>query len=205
MNKTKISRIKRQIKDAKESLILEKQEIGWYDDSNGERYWIAEQYHTIGDYKGLLDYYDWFYKEFDDDIGTPEMLVVWIDTFYREQLMDVFSKRFVELEDMNTHLIPLLADIYTEEKAKWEWSNYAMLEYAKFTCGKFKNKVSSDLLEFIRQLYKDNRYRDYKEALIDYYVSLENLRPGVERTHTLKKIKEHLFKMEQYIIEYDLE
>ncbi len=52
----------------------EKTEHGFYDDGAGKRYQIGPHYMLLDDNDGALGAFQWFEKEFPDDVGVPRSL-----------------------------------------------------------------------------------------------------------------------------------
>lgn len=78
MTQKQIDRVKAKIEKYKKALAADKKHWGGqYNDGQGIRYLIPEQYIKIKDYTGGLRYFNWFHKNFPDDSGYPIFLFQW--------------------------------------------------------------------------------------------------------------------------------
>jgi hypothetical protein len=74
--RTKITRVKRELAADK------KRWGGYYDDSAGLRYVAPGLYLKIRDFKGAMNYFRWFAKNFPDDCCYGEFLLEWSLTLF---------------------------------------------------------------------------------------------------------------------------
>ena len=85
--RTKITRIKRALADDKRHW------GGYYHDGGGLRYEIPGLYLKIRDFKGAINYFRWFAKNFPDDICDSEFFLEWsITLFMLGKLKDARQK-----------------------------------------------------------------------------------------------------------------
>ena len=66
--------LKQRIFSYRRSLTKEKQTRNYIDDGYGKRYLLFCLYLLLGDHKKAQDYFDWYEKEFSDDVGEPIQL-----------------------------------------------------------------------------------------------------------------------------------
>jgi len=77
-------RIKNKITKVKAILVADKKRAGgFYDDSRGVRYIPPQLYIALRDFTGGLRYFNWFHKNFPDDIGYPNFLFEWTLVLYK--------------------------------------------------------------------------------------------------------------------------
>lgn len=78
MTEKQVERIKNKIERYKKALAADKKYWGGqYHDGGGIRYLLPEQFIKIKDFKGGLRYFNWFEKNFPEDIGYPIFLFEW--------------------------------------------------------------------------------------------------------------------------------
>ena len=77
MTEKQINKIQLKIKKQRAALVTEKRLFGGFHDGGGRRYYIADLYLQIADYKGAITYKRWFDKNFPDDIGDAMLSLNW--------------------------------------------------------------------------------------------------------------------------------
>ena len=185
MTEKQIENIKKKIKSHRAKLTGEKRKFGWYDDSYGRRYVIAELYIKIQDHKGALRYFNWFEKEFKEDIGFPDFLFYWTATLYENDKIKKARQLAYKTLFSNIYLIEAVCaktPRYLDYKG---YSNIDTLEFAdsmKQTC--IKN-TSDNFRSWIQEFSSCDEY----EKVLNEYVSLNKLivdeRPGKIRSELL--------------------
>lgn len=178
MTAAEIEKIKRKISSAKSILKKGKKEFGFYDDSYGRRYLIPELQIQIEDFSGVIKYYDWFYKEFPDDIGFPGLHLCWIITAIKKNKPEMLNKHLVELENVNCYIIPELLNRPIEQVEKWEGMNISTKDYAKSIAKKFSGKFDLEAIAVIEEIVGRSEYRFYKNSILEIgrKLNLENQR-----------------------------
>lgn len=162
---------------------------GFIYDGAGDRYHAALLLIEIADYKGLLDYYDWFYTHFEDDIGSPELHLCWIYTALNTGRDDLLHKHLVELEDINTYVLPKLLGQPVERVEKWEGSNLETEEYADYLLQAypFRRQLTKKMEARLLSITQSKVHEDYKQRFLAYQVEIETLPVGPKRSLTLQK------------------
>lgn len=201
MTDKQILRVKTQITEARRALSAEKRKYGWYDDSYGRRYVIGELYLKIQDFKGLARYHTWFYKEFEDDIGGPELLLAWGVGFISLGKKELAALRIAELENLNSYLLPILVGQDTGPIDKYEWANYAQHDYAVAVANRLTKMIPAPVIKTLEQVYQDPAYLALKEELVETYRLIKSMPSGPERTHLRRKQKALKPGMEARLLE----
>jgi len=167
---------------------------GFINDGAGDRYHAALLLIEIADYKGLLDYYDWFYTHFPDDIGFPELHLCWIYAALNTGRDDLLHKHLVELEDINTYVLPKLLGQPVERVEKWEGSNLETEAYADYLLDEhlFQQQLSPKMKARLLSITQSEVYQEYKQRFLAYQVEIDTLPVGPKRSHTLEKSYELL-------------
>ena len=71
MPQTENQKIRSRLRSYERKLQKEKKEHGFYRDGAGKRYQIGPHYMLLDDNDGALAAFEWFEKEFSDDVGEP--------------------------------------------------------------------------------------------------------------------------------------
>ena len=126
MTEKQQNRIKDRITGIKKDLAADKRKWGgYYDDSRGLRYVPPELYLKIKDYKGALRYFNWFEKNFPDDIGFPGFLFEYTLTLFKNKKIEKAESKVLETFNSNPYLIDYfldkeLTDYYPDENSEWK-------------------------------------------------------------------------------------
>jgi hypothetical protein len=176
------------------ALEKEKKTYGFMNDGGGKRYRAALLLLEIEDYQGLLEYYDWFYTHFPDDVGTPELHLCWIFAAAETGRDDLLRKHLVKLEDVNTYVLPKLLGQHVERLEKWEWSNYATEDYADYLLeGQlFKERLTPKMEAALTAITQSEVYQNYKQQHLECLVARNSLPAGPERSRVIAREKEVL-------------
>ena len=163
--KTKITKIKRALATDK------RRHGGYYDDSGGLRYLPPELYLKLKDYSGALRYFNWFHKNFPDDIGYPIFLFEWTVTLFK-------TKRLKEAEMMarktfssNTYLL----------------DGFLGNQFAKLDEVSYSNWQSADLLEYFKYSKQQEELEDFAEWLTNL-IDTPDFAQFIQRSYELDGI-----------------
>lgn len=106
MTEKQEQRLKDKIKKIKKALAADKKRWGgYYDDSGGLRYAPPEIYMKLKDYIGALRYFNWFDKNFPDDIGQPGFLFEYTLTLFKRNKIEKAEKKALETFLANPYLL----------------------------------------------------------------------------------------------------
>ena len=83
MAQSEQQKIRSRLRRYERALQKEKKEYGYYHDGAGKRYQIGPHYMLLGDDEGALAAFEWFEKEFSDDVGEPGHLLCWSLALHR--------------------------------------------------------------------------------------------------------------------------
>ena len=201
MTPRQIEKIKKQIKSERAFLSAEKRKFGDYFDNRGRRYIIAELYTDIKDYKGVLRYYNWFNKEFPDDIGFPEVHLSWIIAAIKEKKLQIAYKHLVLLEEINSYLIPKILGIKQLEIQKWDSMDLSTIDYANHITENCKSWIDQEIINFLDETTSREEYKIFKKKVIECDLKLNSKNEKISRKKILKKRKKHVKDWIQYLIE----
>ncbi|HEY5590079.1 MAG TPA: hypothetical protein VIK55_03580 [Paludibacter sp.] len=97
MTEKQIERVRTKIARVKRALAADKKQWGgYYHDGSGIRYMCPELYLKIRDFRGALNYFRWFGKNFPDDICYGEFYVEWAITLFKLGRLDEAGLKVVE-------------------------------------------------------------------------------------------------------------
>lgn len=114
----------------KAALIKERRRYGWYDDGAGKRYRIGIDYVLAGETSKARNYYRWFDRVFDDDLGEPGFLLFGVLAEMRVGKPKDAVMRLRRAAIANPHLIELVLQRSIEVAeddgiGQWESAAYA--------------------------------------------------------------------------------
>lgn len=114
----------------KAALIKERRRYGWYDDGAGKRYRIGIDCVLAGETSKARNYYRWFDRVFDDDLGEPGFLLFGVLAEMRVGKPKDAVMRLRRAAIANPHLIELVPGRSFEVAqddgiGQWESAAYA--------------------------------------------------------------------------------
>ncbi len=77
MPQTEEQRIRSRLRSYERKLQKEKKQYGFYRDGAGKRYQVGPHYMLLDDNDGALAAFQWFEKEFPDEVGKPDFFLCW--------------------------------------------------------------------------------------------------------------------------------
>lgn len=120
-------RIINKIKKIKAALAADKRQWGgYYHDGGGLRYAPPKLYVELEDYKGGMRYFNWFDKNFPDDIGYPSFLFEWIIVLFKTgKLKEAEKKAFQvycdDVRTFNKYFGRQITRIPSKEDFEWQY------------------------------------------------------------------------------------
>jgi tetratricopeptide (TPR) repeat protein len=125
MTTKQVERIQAKILKIKKALAADKRRWGgYYDDSQGLRYLPPELYLKIRDYKGALRYFNWFAKNFPDDIGYPVFLFEWAITLFKTNRLEQAENKALRTFYGNPYLLDGFLQRQLPDPGLYESSNW---------------------------------------------------------------------------------
>ena len=111
MTENQKNRIKVKISKIKKALSADKKFWGgYYHDGGGLRYVQPELYIKIQDFTGALRYFNWFDKNFPDDIGAPIFLFEYALTLFKTKRIEKAESKILESLNLNQYIIDFYLD-----------------------------------------------------------------------------------------------
>ncbi|MDX1363133.1 hypothetical protein [Arenibacter latericius] len=190
MTPRQIERIKSKIRSIRATLVAEKRKYGGFDDSRGLRYMPPELFIRIQDYKGGLTYLKWFEKNFNDDVGMPHFLFEWLIILFKTNNLKQAEEKAYQVYFSNTYLF----DKYFGRKIvpieKWEFSNWAIPEFAAHLNYSSDQKELSDFTDWLKTFESSEPFLRRKHNFIMTSKKLKNVSDIETRRQLLAELSQ---------------
>ncbi len=170
------------VKRYERALQAEKRKFGTIDDGFGKRYLLGTLYLLMGDVPGAMKSFDWFAKEFSDDIGEPFHVLSWTLALYKSGRLEEASKKLRQTMVLNLYVIPRLLGEEQSRLDIWHDSNRSEKRYL--------DEVSSDVfalwdresLDWVRSTYHTPEFQAVRERFIEIQRELQHEPVGPKRS-----------------------
>jgi hypothetical protein len=180
--RTKIEKIKKALADDK------RRWGGYYNDGGGLRYLPPQYYLKIEEYSGALRYFNWFKKNFPDDIGFPQFLFTWtITLFYKNKLEDARRLAFRTFFS-NTYLFDKFFGKPIVPIEKWEGSNLEGPEYTDFFTYSATDSKLLAFTEWLQKLTNSDDFQQISNTFIELNQKLKDLPASDERNEIFSSL-----------------
>lgn len=112
MTEKQIERLKKKINQIKKELSADKKFWGgYYHDGRGLRYLQPEYYIKLKDYSGAKRYFNWFNKNFPDDICSPYFLFQWAFVLFETGNLKQAETKILEVHKSDPDIIQVFLEI----------------------------------------------------------------------------------------------
>lgn len=167
MTPKQVERTKAKIDRIKKELAADKRRWGgFYDDSRGLRYLPPALYLKLEDYSGALRYFNWFDKNFPDDMGYPIFLFEWTLTLFKTNKIRLAEQKAFQTFRANTHLFIVFLQIPPHGRNIKEHSNWESQELAA-DLNYFKDdKVLQDFAKWLGQFMGSEEFQSFAEKFL---------------------------------------
>ena len=188
MTEKQEQRIKDKITKIKKDLAADKRKWGgFYDDSRGLRYLPPELYLKLKDYKGALRYFNWFDKNFPEDMGFPNFLFEYTLTLFKNNKIKRAEKKALQTFISNTYIIDYflgrkLIDIDKNENSNWE--KESMIKYFPYSK---EDSDFNDFSQWLEEYTETPKFLEIKNEFIDIEKKLKDEPVGPRRTELVKR------------------
>ena len=188
-------RIKNKIKKIKRDLQAYKKHWGgFYHDGGGLRYLPPELYLKLEDYTGALRYFNWFTKNFPEDIGYPIFLFEWTITLFKTKRIEQAEKKAIETFVSNTYIFDKFLQkesLNFEKSESSNWQQEQLIEYFEYS----KNQeYLIDFGKWLENLTTSEKFYSFANRFIELRQKLENEPVGNTRNELIEKEKELIKK-----------
>lgn len=177
MTEKQIERIRTKITRVKRALTADKKRWGgYYDDSAGLRYATPGLYLKIRDFKGAMNYFRWFAKNFPDDCCYGEFLLEWSLTLFmlgkiedaRQKVTEAYLRDTRVLNKFLGREVAMVDETIDSYERDWsavqvlgysaeekDWADFAVWLEVLLTSEPFQS-LSKEYLEIQRQLQAES-------------------------------------------------
>lgn len=167
MTPKQAERIKTKITKIKKELAADKRRWGsFYDDSRGLRYLPPALYIKLGDYSGAKRYFNWFAKNFPDDMGYPIFLFEWTITLFKTRKKAQAEQMALETYRANTYLFDAFLQRPPHGRSIREWSNWASKELAADLPYSETDKELTDFAKWLEALMDSKTFQQFAEDFL---------------------------------------
>ena len=186
MTEKQIEKIKKKIRSYRAILAGEKRKFGCYDDSAGRRYEIPFFYMELRDFKGAMRYFNWFEKEFPDDIGDLLFNFIWAVTLFENKKFEKATKKLYKTAFSNTYLLDLLAGKEVKQIDKSELIWFERIENAKAIEDECKKIMSESFFDWLKEFVEMEEYKSNMKKFVSISQLLKDEEPGEKRNYLLR-------------------
>jgi tetratricopeptide (TPR) repeat protein len=121
MTEKQAERLRNKIKQIKKELAADKKFWGgYYHDGRGLRYIPPEYYIELEDYRGAKRYFNWFNKNFPDDICSPYFYFQWSFVLFQTGNINEAKNMIEKCQDEDKTIL----DIFFNKSDSSEYSKY---------------------------------------------------------------------------------
>jgi len=188
MPQTEQQKLRSRLRSYERKLRKEKEKYGWYDDGAGKRYQIGPHYMLLDDNEGALAAFQWFEREFPDDVGVPDHFLCWSLALYRAGNEIGAAKKLRQAMLSNLHLVPRLLGLPIAELDIWHGSSDAEPSYAEHVHRPYLALWTEAEREWAAGLYRSSGFRSVRERYIEIASALKTTRPGAERSRLVEEM-----------------
>ncbi len=193
MPQTEEQKIRSRLRSYERKLQQEKKKYGYYHDGAGKRYQIGPHYMLLDDNDGALAAFQWFEKEFPDDIGVPDHFLCWSLALYRAGNEIGAAKKLRQTMFSNLYLVPRLLGTPITELDIWHGSSDAEPSYVDHIHEPYLQIWTEAEREWAQGIYESPGFRSARERFIEIARALSTTRPGPDRS----RLVEEMHKLER--------
>ena len=190
MAQSENQKIRSRLRSYERKLQKEKKEYGFYRDGAGKRYQIGPHYMLLGDNDGALAAFEWFEKEFPDDIGVPDHFLCWTLALHRAGNEIGAAKKLRQTMFSNLYLVPHLLGSPVDELDIWHGSSDAEPFHAEHVPKAYLQLWSDAEREWASGLYHSPGFPSVRGRYIEISRLLDTTPPGPERSRLVKEMHE---------------
>lgn len=189
MPQTEQQKVRARLRSYERKLRQENEKYGWYDDSAGKRYQVGPHYMLLDDLDSALAAFQWFEKEFPDDVGVPELFLCWSLALYRAGNEIGAAKKLRQAMFSNFYLVPRLLGSPIAELDIWHGSSDAEPSYAEHVPEAHLQLWTDAERQWAESLYHGPGFGSARERFIEISMALATTRPGPERSRLVEEMR----------------
>ena len=190
MPKDDKQKIRSRLRSYERKLQKEKEQYGFYRDGAGKRYQIGPHYMLLGDDEGALGAFQWFDREFPDDVGEPGHLLCWTLALHRAGNEVGAAKKLRKTMLSNLHLVPHLLGLPIAEVSIWHGSSDAEPGYIEFIPEAYFQLWTEAERKWASRLYHTPGFTSVRARYIEISRALDTTPPGPVRNRLVEEMSE---------------
>ena len=190
MPQTEEQKIRSRLRSYERKLQQEKKKSGYYHDGGGRRYQIGPHYMLLGDNDGALAAFEWFEKEFPDDVGEPGHFLCWTLALQRADNEVGAARKLRQTMFNNLYIVPHLLGSPIAELDIWHGSSDAEPGYIEYIPEAYFLLWTDAEREWASGLYHSLGFQSVRERYIEIARALDTTRPGPERNRLVEELYE---------------
>ena len=175
-------KIKERIRRYERALKKEKEQYGAYRDGSGKRFLLGPFYMIIGDLDGAMQSFAWFEASFPGGLIESPQLLCWSLALLRSGEEHDAREMLRRTMFANLYIIPRLLGMEVQCHDIWHGSNKAAPSYLSWIPDEYWGLWDERELEWARELWEGDEFRETREQYIEMRHKLKSLRPGPERS-----------------------
>lgn len=168
-------KLRSRISSYKSALNKEKKEYGCINDGAGKRYLLFALHFALNDLKKSGQYFEWYEKEFNDDIGEPIQKLCWAISLYRMGELDQARYQLADLMLTNLYMIPRLLGEHVEIYDIWHCNSDGDYEYFDYLYDEILTAITPDDKKWVKTEYDSFVFKRIRQRYIDIFGQLKGL------------------------------
>jgi hypothetical protein len=181
-------KVRPRLRSYERKLQQEKKKYGYYHDGAGKRYQIGPHYMLLDDNDGALAAFEWFEKEFSDDVGEPGHFLCWSLALHRAGNEIGAARKLRQTMFSNLYLVPHLLGSPIAELDIWHGSSDAEPSYAEHIHEPYLRLWTEAERKWAAGLYHSPGFQSVRERYIEIARALDTTRPGPERSRLVEEM-----------------
>jgi hypothetical protein len=183
-------KIRSRLRSYERKLEKEKKEHGFYRDGAGKRYQVGPHYMLLDDNDGALAAFEWFEREFNDDIGKPDHSLCWSLALYRSGNEIGAARKLRQTMFSNLYLVPHLLGSPVDQLDIWHGSSDAEPSYVEYAPEAYLELWTEAEREWASHLYHSPGFQSVRARYIEISKALDTTPPGPERSRLVEEMYE---------------
>jgi hypothetical protein len=169
-------KLRSRISSYKSGLNKEKKRFGYINDGAGKRYLLFALFFILNDLKKSEQYFQWYAKEFDDDVGEPIQKLCWAISLYRMDRLDEARYRLADLMLTNLYMIPRLLGENIKKHDIWHSSSDAGYDFYDYIYDEILAAITADDKKWIKTEYDSAVFQRIRQRYIEIFGQLKSVK-----------------------------
>lgn len=180
-------KLKGMISSYKSALNKEKKTHGNINDGSGRRYVLFWLYFVLDDLNKSRVYFEWYKKEFSDDVGEPIQKLCWALSLHRMKDDNEAKNMLADLMLSNLYLIPKIIGIDVRKYDMWHSSNLSDIDYVEEIPAQVRESIKESDVQWINELYQSFEFRRIRKRYIEIFKQLQHTKEIEKRRKLLNE------------------